>query len=169
VAKLWERWLSPATGSGARPLFVAGASYVLLLAAFWFVGRHFAIEARIHGHMVSSFTAFALLLAPYWFFGFGAAEMLQQLLSNRAARVLIAGLLIVPYLIFSAPRGEFSWTNTLELFSIPVASAALFEFVPPGGVRPAIGKLSWQDVVVLALAGLPVEFGWIRGSFPHPG
>ena len=159
----------PATGSGTRPMFVAGASYGLLLVAFWFVGRHFGIEGRIHGHMASSFTAFALLLVPYWFFGFGAAEMLQQLLSSRVVRVLVAGLLVVPYLIFSVPRGEFSWINTLELFSIPVASAALFEFVPPGGVRPAVGKLFWQDVVVLALVGLPVEFGWIRGSFPHPG
>ncbi len=159
----------PATGSGTRPMFVAGASYGLLLVAFWFVGRHFGIEGRIHGHMASSFTAFALLLAPYWFFGFGAAEMLQQLLSSRVVRVLVGGLLVVPYLIFSVPRGEFSWINTLELFSIPVASAALFEFVPPGGVRPAVGKLFWQDVVVLALVGLPVEFGWIRGSFPHPG
>jgi uncharacterized protein len=159
----------PATGSGARPMFVASATYAFLLVAFWFVGRHSAIEARIHGHMVSSFTAFALLLAPYWFFGFGAAEMLQQLLSSRVARVLVAGLLVLPYLIFSVPRGEFSWINTLELFSIPVASAALFEFAPPGGVRPAIGKLFWQDVVVLALVGLPVELGWIRGSFPHLG
>jgi len=55
------------------------------------------------------------------------------------------------------------------LFSIPVAVAALFEFVPPGGTRPAIAKLCWQDVIALAVVGLPVEFGWIRGSFPHPG
>jgi len=164
-----EKMAIPATGSGSRPMFVAGASYCLLLVAFWFVSRHFAIEARIHGHMASSFAALALLLAPYWFFGFGAAEMLQQLLSSRVARVLVAGLLVVPYLIFSVPRGEFSWINTLVLFSIPVASAALFEFVPPGGVRPAIRKLCWQDVVVLAIVGLPLEFGWIRGSFPHPG
>ena len=60
-----------------RPIFVACATYALLLVAFWFVARHFAIEARIHGHMASSFTAFALLLAPYWFFGFGAAEVLR--------------------------------------------------------------------------------------------
>jgi hypothetical protein len=36
-------------------------------------------------------------------------------------------------------------------------------------VRPATGKLCWQDVIALAVVGLPVEFGWIRGSFPHPG
>jgi membrane protease YdiL (CAAX protease family) len=148
---------------------VACASYALSLVAFWFVARHFDMEVRIHGHMASSFTAFALLLAPYWFFGFGAAEMLQRCLTNRAVRVLVPGLLLVPYLIFSLPRGEFRWVYAMVLFSIPVAVAALFEFQPPGGARPATGKLCWQDVIALAVLGLPVEFGWIRGSFPHPG
>jgi membrane protease YdiL (CAAX protease family) len=95
--------------------------------------------------------------------------VLQRFLSNRVVRVLVAGLLLVPYLIFSLPRGEFLWTSAMVLFSIPVAIAALFEFLPPGGVRPAIGKLCWQDVIALVVVGLPVEFGWIRGTFPHPG
>ena len=148
------------------PSLLACAAYALLLVAFWFVARHFAMEARIQGHMASSFTAFALLLAPYWFFGFGAAGMLQRFLTNRAVRVLIPGLLLVPYLIFSVPRGEFRWVYAVVLFSIPVAIAALFEFLPPGGVRPAIGKLCWQDVVALAVVGLPVEFGWIARKLP---
>src|SRR6266852_3317259 len=133
---------------------IACAAYALLLVAFWFVARHFAMEVRIHGHIASSFMAFALLLAPYWFFGFGAAEMLQRFLTSRAVRVLIAGLLLVPYLIFSVPRGEFRWINAVVLFSIPVAVAALFEFQPPGGAPPATGKLCWQDVIALAVLGL---------------
>jgi membrane protease YdiL (CAAX protease family) len=152
-----------------RTILAACAGYALLLLAFWFVARHFAMEVRLHGHMASSFAAFAILLAPYWFVGFGGAEMLQRFLTSRAVRVLIAGLLLVPYLIFSVPRGEFRWINAVVLFSIPVAVAALFEFLPPGGTRPAIAKLCWQDVIALAIVGLPVEFGWIRGSFPHPG
>ncbi len=152
-----------------RAVLAACAVYGLLLLAFWLVARHFAIEVRIQGHMASSFTSFALLLAPYWFFGFGAAGMFQRLLTNRGVRVLIPGLLLVPYLIFSVPRGEFRWVYAVVLFSIPVAMAALFEFLPPGGVRPAVGQLCWQDVVALAVVGLPVEFGWIGGSFPHPG
>ena len=152
-----------------RAVLAACAVYGLLLVAFWLVARHFAIEVRIQGHMASSFTSFALLLAPYWFFGFGAAGMFQRLLTNRGVRVLIPGLLLVPYLIFAVPRGEFRWVYAVVLFSIPVAMAALFEFLPPGGVRPAVGQLCWQDVVALAVVGLPVEFGWIGGSFPHPG
>jgi hypothetical protein len=152
-----------------RTILLASAAYALLLVAFWFVARYFAMEASIQGHMATSFTAFALLLAPYWFFGFGAAGLLQRLLSNPVVRVLIPGLLLVPYLIFSVPRGEFRWLDAVVLFSIPVAIAALFEFLPPGGVGPAIGKLCWQDIIVLAVVGLPVEFGWTRRSFPHPG
>jgi CAAX protease family protein len=160
---------APTAGPVNRAIILACATYAGLLVVFWFVARHFAIESRIHGHMASSFTAFVLLLAPYWFFGFGAAEMLQRLLTNRAIRVLVAGLLVVPYIVFSVPRGEFRWIYALMLFSIPVAIAALFEFLPPGGVRPATRKLCWQDVVALAVIGLPVEFGWMQGSFPHPG
>jgi membrane protease YdiL (CAAX protease family) len=152
-----------------RPMLVACATYAGLLVVFWFVARHFAIEARIHDHMASSFTAFALLLAPYWFLGFGAAEMLEDFLTNRAIRVLVAGLLVVPYLVFSVPRGEFRWIDALVLLSIPVAIAALFEFLPPGGVRPPTRKLCWQDIVALAIVSLPVEFGWMRGRFSHPG
>jgi uncharacterized protein len=95
--------------------------------------------------------------------------MLQRFLTNRVVRVLIPGVLLIPYLIFSVPRGEFRWVYAVVLFSIPVAIAALFEFLPPGGVRPAMGKLCWQDVIMLAVVGLPVEFGWMRGSFQHPG
>jgi hypothetical protein len=152
-----------------RTTAAASVGYVLLLVAFWFLARHFDIESRIQGHMGSSFIAFALLLAPYWFFGFGATGLLQALIRSRAIRVLVPGLLVVPYVIFSVPRGEFTWSSGLVLFGIPVGIAALFEFLPPGGTRPALDKLCWQDVVVLATAGLPVEFNWMRGSFPHPG
>jgi uncharacterized protein len=152
-----------------RVIPAACASYALLLVSFWFVARHFAIEGHNHGDMASGYAAFALLLAPYWFFGFGAAETLQRFLTNRAARVLVPGVLLTPYLIFSVPRGEFRWIHALVLFGIPVGIAALFEFLPPGGARPSTGKLYWQDVIALVLVGSPVEFGWIRESFPHPG
>lgn len=148
---------------------VAAAAYALLLVAFWFAARYFMMEVRIRGHMASSFSAFAMLLAPYWFFGFGAAEVLQRILTGRTIRLLSPGLLVVPYLVFSVPRGEFRWIYAVLLFGIPVVIAAVFEFLPPGGTRPATPKLCWQDVVVLGVVGLPVEFGWMAGSFPHPG
>src|SRR5215510_716284 len=143
---------------------LAALLYALFLLAFWFVAGHFSVAARISGHMPSAFISFALLLAPYWFFGFGAAEMLQKKLKGRAARVLAPGSLVVPYLVFSVPRGEFRWIYAAVIFAVPVALAALFEFLPPG-----TQKLCWQDALALALIGFPVEFRWLAGSFPHPG
>jgi CAAX protease family protein len=149
--------------------FIACSGYVFLLIAFWVAGLHFEIAARIGGHMASSFTAFALLMAPYWFFGFGAAETLNRLISNRTARALLPGLLLAPYLIFSVPRGEFQWACAIPLIGIPVGIAALFEFLTPRETQNARARLCWQDVVALAAVGLPVEFGWLGGSFPHSG
>jgi membrane protease YdiL (CAAX protease family) len=142
-------------------------SYALLLLAFWFVGRHFANET--HGHWVSGYAAFALLLAPYWFFGFCEAEGFRRVLTNQAVRVLVPSALLIPYLVFCLPRGEFRWNHALVIFGIPVGIAALFEFLPPGGEQPSPPKLYWQDVITLLLVSLPIEFGRIRGSFPGPG
>jgi len=147
-----------------RTLALAGLLFGLVLLVFWLVAQHFSVEAHIGGHMPSAFLSFALLLAPYWFFGFGAAGLLQQKLSHPAARVLAPGLLVLPYLLFCIPRGEFEWSYAAIFFAIPVGLAALFEFAPPG-----TQKLCWQDVLALAIIGVPVEFRLLAGSFPHPG
>lgn len=147
----------------ARTWAIAASTYVALLAAFWIVAQRFAMETRIGGHMPSSFASFALLLAPYWAFGFGAADVLRRL-TNRLVRVLIPGLLLIPYLIFSIPRGQFAWTYAAALLAIPIACAALLEFLPPR--HPG---LCWQDVAVLLAVGLPVEFRWLAGAWPQPG
>lgn len=144
-------------------MVLAAGLYALLLGAFWFVARYFSVEARIGGHMPSSFLCFALLLAPYWFFGFGAAGVLSNILKSSAARVLTPGLLVVPYLIFSVTRGEFLWIYAAVFFAVPVGLSALFEFLPPG-----TPKICWQDVLALAVIGAPVEFRLLAGSFPHP-
>src|SRR5215471_92819 len=145
-------------------MLLSAALYALLLVVFWFVAQHFSVAARIGGHMLSGFVSFALLLAPYWFFGFGAADFLKGKLRSKMVRVLAPGLLIVPYLIFSMPRGEFRWNYALALFAIPIGLAALFEFAPTD-----TQKLCWQDVLTLMVIGAPVEFRLLAGSFPHPG
>ncbi len=114
--------------------------------------------------MASAFASFALLFAPYWFFGFGLAPVLAERLRSRAARILAPGLLLIPYLVFALSRGEFRAGYAAVLFAIPAGLAALFVLLPP-----KTSALSIQDVVVLLAAGLPVEFGWLRGAWPHPG
>lgn len=154
--------------SPSATLRVAVAIYALILIAFWLLIRLLSLNARL-GHMPSTFGAFALLFAPFWFFGFGIAERLQALLTNPVVRVLAAGWLLLPYLIYSLPRGEFRWTFFLAFLAVSIGTSALFEIFPPGGTRPAISKLCWQDVLLLAAVGLPIEFGWFRGAFPHNG
>src|SRR5438445_10990829 len=91
-----------------RGRFVAAATYALILTAFWFVAEHFSLGRRI-GHMPSTFAAFALLFAPYWFFGFGAGDVIYRTLTSRPIRVLVPGLLLVPYLLFCLRRADSRW------------------------------------------------------------
>ena len=140
------------------------ASFLLLLLAFWLAARHFDLEQRIGGGLLSAFASFALLLAPYWFFGFGAALWLRSVLATPTPRVAAPALLVLPYLAFSIPRGEFAWAYALTYALIPVGLAALFEFLPPGDAG-----ISVQDVIALLVLGLPVEFRFLGGSWPHPG
>ncbi|HEX6504850.1 MAG TPA: CPBP family intramembrane glutamic endopeptidase [Terriglobales bacterium] len=147
---------------------IAVAIYAVLLAAFWALAQHFSLSTRI-GHMSTTFTAFALILAPYWFFGFGMADSLRRVLTWSSTRVLAPGLLVLPYILYSLPQGEFHWKFLIAFLAIPVGISALFEFLPPAGAPDAAAKICWQDVVALAACGIPVEFHWIEGSFPHSG
>ncbi|HET8668761.1 MAG TPA: CPBP family intramembrane glutamic endopeptidase [Terriglobales bacterium] len=150
-------------------LISAALSYTALLAAFWFAAQRFTIESRIGGHMGSAFASFALLMLPYWAFGFGAAAALKRALRARAARIFAPSLLLVPYLVFTLPRGEFRAGTAAALWLIPVGIAALFEYAPPGGAPSGDAGLSWQDVAALLAVGIPVEFGLLSGAWPHPG
>jgi len=143
----------------------ATAGYAAVLVAFWFTARHFAIEGRIGGHMPSAFASFSLLLLPYWAFGFGAAQLLIRKLRSAFIRVVLPGLLVVPYLVFALPRSELHAGMAAVLFAIPVALAALFEFARPGSQA----GITWQDVLALLIIGVPVEFNLLRGAWPYPG
>src|SRR5258708_30156540 len=95
--------ISPMTSPEERsPSLLTGAVlYLLLLGAFWWAALHFAVAPRFGGHLPLAFLSFALLLAPYWFFGFGAAQVLRNLLTGRVVRVLVPRLLLGSYLSFS--------------------------------------------------------------------
>lgn len=149
-------------------LVTAAAIYLALLGGFWMLAEHFDLGARV-GHMPSTFTAFALILAPYWFFGFGLADSLRQLLTSGAARVLASGLFAFPYIVYSLPRCEFRWIFLIAFLCVPMGVCALFEFLAAGKTHAGRPRICWQDAVVLAILGLPVEFHWIDGSFPHRG
>ncbi|HET9741659.1 MAG TPA: type II CAAX endopeptidase family protein [Terriglobales bacterium] len=157
--------LVPGRHISRKPLVWAAVIYCLLLVAFWFAALYFDIPARIHGHLPSSFVAFALLLAPYWFFGFGLAEWLRTAIENRFLRIALPGSLVIPYLDFSLARSEFRWLYAVALFGIPVFAAALFELTPPASKD----KFCWQDFVLLWIFFLPIEFGLLGEAFPYSG
>src|SRR5512140_2921093 len=110
---------------------LAAGTYAALLLAFWFVAQRYDMPGRLGGHFPSAFVSFALLLAPYWAFGFGAADALLRRLRSPAARVLLPGLLVIPYLVFAVPRGELRAVYVIVLLAIPVGLAALMELLPP--------------------------------------
>jgi membrane protease YdiL (CAAX protease family) len=153
---------------GRASLLTASALYAVALVAFWFLAQHFSLSARI-GHFPSTFTAFSLIFAPFLFFGFGLADDLRSRLISPTTRVLTPALLVIPYLIYALPRGEYRWTFFLLFLAIPVGASALYQFLPPGGAHPATPKICWQDVLTLAVVGLPIEFNWFYAAFPHHG
>jgi len=159
---------TPGSSFSRSRLLAAALFYIILLTTFWLVARHFSLNTRL-GHMPSTFLAFALILGPYWFFGFGLAGFLRCLLTHRAARLLAPGLCLLPYLIYSLPRGEFRWPFLFVFFFLPVGVSALLESLATVEAPGSIRGLCWQDAAALALLGLPVEFHWLEGSFPHPG
>lgn len=149
----------------AAVIFGAALSYCALMAAFWLTARRFDMQDRIGDHFPSAFVSFGLLLAPYWGFGFGLAGALRQWLSSPLLRIVAPSLLLIPYLLFALPRGAFRGDMAVALVGLPVAMAAIFEILGP---HQSTG-LSWQDVLVLLAAGVPVEFGLLRSAWPYAG
>lgn len=146
-------------------VFIAAAVvYAAVLLVFWLIAKRFAMDVRLGGHMASAFTTFALLLAPYWFFAFGLGDVLAGVLTNPLARLLTPALLVVPYLVFSVPRGELKAQYVLIFVTLPIFLSVVFEASPPKEFG-----LSWQDVLALIVVAVPVEFGFLRGAFPYSG
>ncbi len=145
-------------------MIAAAALYPVLLAAFWLVAQYFGIAARVADHAFSALLGFALLLAPYWFFGFGLARPLAQALHRPAQRVSAILLLLVPYAVFTIPRGPAFRLDLL--FGLAAALLLIAVLLESARARPA-GV--WQDWTVLALIALAVESHGFDAAFPVAG
>jgi hypothetical protein len=142
--------------SGIR---AAAIGFPVLLAAFWFTGVYFGISEKLGAHPANAMVSFALLLAPYWFFGFGLADELKRRLTRRIERLAAAALFIVPYLVFSVPRGEFRYDLCGELLLAVFGLTALLEFV----------RADWADYVALLAVALIIERHVFAAAWPIPG
>ncbi len=141
------------------------AGFAMLLGGFWMESQSLALPRP----RAFAFAGFALLLAPLWLFGFGADAPLRVLLQTRCffdcrlTRVAASALLVLPYLVYALPTGEFQWRFGIALALTPVALSGLLELAPKAQ------RLLWQDAVVLFALALILELRLFNGAWPHPG
>ena len=140
-------------------LGAAAIGFPPLLAAFWFTAVHFGITEKLGAYPAAAVVSFALLLWPYWFFGFGLADLCKRRLTRPIERIATAALFILPYLVFSVPRGEFRLDLCLELLLAILGITALLEFVPA----------NWADYCVLLTVALIVEKHVFSSAWSIPG
>jgi membrane protease YdiL (CAAX protease family) len=142
--------------SGMR---TAAIGFPLLLVAFWFTGVYFGITDKLGANPAAALVSFGLLLAPYWFFGFGLAERLKRRLTRPFERVAAATVFIVPYLVFSLPRGEFRIDLCAELLLAILGLTVLLEFV----------RSNWADYCALLAVALIIEKHVFSAAWTIPG
>jgi membrane protease YdiL (CAAX protease family) len=138
---------------------IALAGFVLLLIAFWFTGVHFGVTEKLGSQPAATAASFILLLAPYWFFGFGLADNLRKRLAQPLQRVAASAVFLLPYLVFSVPRGEFRIDLCIGLLIAIVGLTALLEY--------AHGD--WADYVALLSVALIIELHVFARAWPVPG
>src|SRR5436309_2852926 len=107
---------------------VGFAGFLLVLIAFWFTGEFFGITSKLGNVPGATVASFVLLLAPYWFFGWGLADPLKRSLNSPIRRITASAVFIVPYLVFSIPRGEFRVVLCAELLIAIVGLTVLLEY-----------------------------------------
>ena len=139
------------------------ATFALLLAGFWLELQSLPLARGLSAPLAPAFAGFALLLVPLWWFAFGAATRLRAVLQTPWLRVAAPALLVVPYVLYALPMGEFEWRYALAFLVAPMIPGMVLERAPK------VQKLLWQDVVVLLALWLTLELRWLSGAWPHAG
>jgi uncharacterized protein len=134
----------------------ASFNFVVLLVVFWFIAGYFSVTDKLGFAVIPEFVSFALLLAPYWALGCGAEAWLR-----RHTRWPVLALLIVPYLVFAIPSGNFRWDMCLGLLAAILGVGAL--------LSRATSVPSWHDWVALAILGISIDLRFFDKAFPIPG
>lgn len=142
--------------------WVALAGFILLLGAFWGLSNYFGVTAKLGGHVASAFLSFALVLGPYWGFGFGLDGWLRGRLTSSVARLLAPAALVVPYVVFAVPRGDFRWSIFGGFLAIILGVIVLLNGDPSRAPN-------WRDWMALAILGVSVEFHFFDQAWPVAG
>jgi uncharacterized protein len=136
--------------------------FVALMVAFWFVSRYFGVAEKLGDHLPSSVLSFATLLAPYWGFGFDLGEWLHRNLHSPISRILAPVSLILSYLVFTVPRGQFRWDMCLGILAVILLVSAVLAHAR--SIKP-----DWHDGLVLIILALAVELHFFDQAWPVPG
>jgi uncharacterized protein len=138
---------------------IATVGFAVLMVLFWLTGKYFGITAKLGAQPAATVASFTLLLAPYWFFGFGLAEPLKGVLRRPVDRVIASCVLVMPYLVFSLPLGEFRVDLCAELLIAIVGLTVLLEYA----------RGDWADYVALLTVALIIERHVFAPAWPIPG
>lgn len=139
-----------------RSIATPAVGFITLLACLLLVANHFGVTIQ-----PATGVSAALLLAPYWAFGFGFDDWLRTRLPRGIPQALAPLSLIVPYLVFALPGGEFHWTMGLGMAAIVLTITLLLQH--------ANSKPDWHDWLVLALLGISVDLHIFDRAWPIAG
>lgn len=139
-----------------RSIAMPAVGFITLLACFALVAIYFGVTIQ-----PAAAVSVTLLLAPYWGFGFGLDNWLRSHLPIGFRRTLTPQLLIVPYLVFAIPSGQFHWRMCLGMVAIVLAITLILQH--------ANGQPDWHDWLVLALLGISVDLHFFDRAWPVAG
>ncbi len=106
----------------------------------------------------------AFELAPAAAFGL-AGERLSEAISRwpRILRLLVSGLLAVPYLVISLTRHMFRWEWAAIYLSLPIIIAGM---LAQASARDPDQRGNWRDGLILLALGLAVDLRWFDSAWP---
>jgi len=143
-----------------RSIVAPAVGFITLLACFWFIAIYFGVTIQ-----PATGVSAALLLAPYWGFGFGLDRWLRSHPPVGLLQTLAPQFLMVAYLVFALPTGQFRWRMFLGMAAIVLAMTLLLQQAN----RNTRNQPDWHDWLVLALLGISVDLHFFDRAWPVGG
>src|SRR5207244_12215902 len=113
--------------------------------------------------LVAGYVGCAMLLAAPWCFGFGAGQYIRHKINSPALRVILPGLLVIPYLVFALPAGVFHGSVAAAILALTLGLATLL------GRSQLPSRLTWQDLAALAVLVGTHLLRLLEPAWPYPG
>src|SRR5262249_50704537 len=139
------------------------AAFAVLIAVFRIAVSLSIVGLTLGANLPYAFGSFTLLLVPLWFFGFGAGEWIRSTIRARLLRVMLAGLLSIPYFVFAFPTHNVHLRSLFLVIALPIVLSAALEFSP---LPPSF---NWQDIVVLGVLVATYMLRLLAGAWPYAG